>query len=66
MSKKKEVSLPSLEAVQVVPLELLDEDPNQPRRFFDAEALSVQAFDVLTVFNERTLNIYGNCTELPD
>ena len=39
MSKKKEVSLPSLEAVQVVPLELLDEDPNQPRRFFDAEAL---------------------------
>ena len=35
-------------------------------RFFDAEALSVQAFDVLTVFNERTLNIYGNCTELPD
>jgi ParB family chromosome partitioning protein len=39
MSKKKEVSLPSLEAVQVVPLELLDEDPNQPRRFFDTEAL---------------------------
>lgn len=39
MSKKKEVNLSSLEAVQVVPLELLDEDPNQPRRFFDTEAL---------------------------
>lgn len=35
-------------------------------RFFDAEAMSVQAFDILTVFSERNLSVYGNCAVLPD
>lgn len=40
MSKKKHISLPQLAAVQAVSLNLLDEDPNQPRRYFDAGALN--------------------------
>jgi|CXWL01.1.fsa_nt_gi ParB family chromosome partitioning protein len=61
MSKKKQVG--PLVAVQMVTLNLLDEDPNQPRRYFDAEALneladSIRARGVKTPisvrFNEKT------------
>lgn len=35
-------------------------------RFFDADAMSVQAFDLLTIFNEHILHIHGHCGVLPD